>query len=104
MFRFPKIANEKSRSRFLARAIRLDIILLLMLATFQSATFAQDKFFGIGRTATPAEIKAWDIDVRPDFKGLPAGSGSVVKANRYGNRNANPVTVCSVNPTKFLHR
>jgi S-disulfanyl-L-cysteine oxidoreductase SoxD len=30
-----------------------------------------------GRTATPAEIKAWDIDVRPDFKGLPAGSGSV---------------------------
>ena len=34
---------------------------------------------GIGRTATPAEIKAWDIDVRPDFKGLPKGSGSVAK-------------------------
>lgn len=32
---------------------------------------------GIGRTATPAEIKAWDIDVRPDFKGLPKGQGSV---------------------------
>ncbi|TAG45006.1 MAG: cytochrome C [Betaproteobacteria bacterium] len=31
----------------------------------------------LGRPATPAEIKAWDIDVRPDFKGLPAGSGSV---------------------------
>jgi S-disulfanyl-L-cysteine oxidoreductase SoxD len=31
----------------------------------------------IGRPATPNEIKAWDIDVRPDFKGLPAGSGSV---------------------------
>ena len=31
----------------------------------------------IGRSATPAEIKAWDIDVRADFKGLPAGSGSV---------------------------
>ncbi len=31
----------------------------------------------IGRTATPAEIKAWDIDVRPDFKGLPKGQGSV---------------------------
>jgi S-disulfanyl-L-cysteine oxidoreductase SoxD len=30
-----------------------------------------------GRPATPAEIKAWDIDVRPDFKGLPAGSGGV---------------------------
>lgn len=32
---------------------------------------------GIGRTATPAEIRAWDIDVRPDFKGLPKGQGSV---------------------------
>ncbi|MFC5523611.1 c-type cytochrome [Polaromonas jejuensis] len=31
----------------------------------------------LGRTATPAEIKAWDIDVRPDFKGLPKGRGSV---------------------------
>ena len=41
--------------------------------------FAADKFPGIGRTATPAEVTAWDIDVRPDFKGLPPGSGSVSK-------------------------
>ncbi|MFM7704742.1 MAG: c-type cytochrome, partial [Rubrivivax sp.] len=34
-------------------------------------------FPGIGRPATPAEIAAWDIDVRPDFKGLPPGSGTV---------------------------
>jgi cytochrome c len=34
---------------------------------------------GIGRAATPAEIEAWDIDVRPDFQGLPKGSGSVAK-------------------------
>lgn len=32
---------------------------------------------GIGRPATKAEIAAWDIDVRPDLKGLPKGSGSV---------------------------
>ncbi len=32
---------------------------------------------GIGRSATPAEIRAWDIDVRPDFQGLPRGSGTV---------------------------
>ena len=31
----------------------------------------------MGRDATAAEVKAWDIDVRPDFKGLPAGAGSV---------------------------
>jgi cytochrome c551/c552 len=34
---------------------------------------------GIGRPATPAEITAWDIDVRPDFKGLPRGTGSVAE-------------------------
>lgn len=34
---------------------------------------------GVGRAATPSEVKAWDIDVRPDFKGLPPGSGTVLK-------------------------
>ena len=34
---------------------------------------------GIGRPATPKELAAWDIDVRPDFKGLPKGSGSVAQ-------------------------
>ncbi len=37
------------------------------------------KYPGVGRPATPAEIAAWDIDVRPDFKGLPPGSGSVAQ-------------------------
>jgi S-disulfanyl-L-cysteine oxidoreductase SoxD len=36
-------------------------------------------FPGIGRDATTKEVAAWDIDVRPDLKGLPAGSGSVAK-------------------------
>ncbi len=36
----------------------------------------------LGRPATQAEIKAWDIDVRPDFKGLPAGAGSVSLGER----------------------
>ena len=40
------------------------------------------KFPGVGRLATPAEIAAWDIDVRPDFKGLPPGSGSVAKGQQ----------------------
>ena len=34
---------------------------------------------GIGRAATPKELAAWDIDVRPDFKGLPKGSGTVAQ-------------------------
>ena len=43
---------------------------------------AAEKFSGIGRAATPAEIKAWDIDVRPDFLGLPSGAGSVAKGQQ----------------------
>lgn len=33
--------------------------------------------FGLGREATPEEIAAWDIDVRPDGLGLPEGRGTV---------------------------
>ena len=34
---------------------------------------------GLGRPATASELAAWDIDVRPDFKGLPQGAGSVAQ-------------------------
>lgn len=50
------------------------------LVAFGTGALAQGKagtFPGIGRDATPKEVAAWDIDVRPDFKGLPKGSGSV---------------------------
>ncbi len=40
---------------------------------------APARYEGIGRAATPREVAAWDIDVRPDFKGLPQGSGSVAQ-------------------------
>src|SRR6185295_11625627 len=33
--------------------------------------------FGFGRPATEAEIRAWDVDVRPDGAGLPPGRGTV---------------------------
>ena len=44
-----------------------------------AAASAQTAHSGIGRPATPKELAAWDIDVRPDFKGLPKGSGSVAQ-------------------------
>jgi cytochrome c2 len=34
--------------------------------------------FGLGRTALPEEIAAWDGDVSPDGTGLPAGSGVAI--------------------------
>jgi cytochrome c len=40
------------------------------------ATDPLPSHFGIGRTATAAELAAIDIDVRPDGRGLPAGSGT----------------------------
>ena len=49
----------------------------MLILLFCSGVLAQNRYQGVGRLATPAEIAAWDIDVRPDFKGLPAGAGSV---------------------------
>ncbi len=47
-------------------------------AMAMGVSHAQNKpWHDMGRAATPAEVKAWDIDVRPDFKGLPKGAGSV---------------------------
>lgn len=37
---------------------------------------------GLGRRATAADIAALDIDVRPDGRGLPPGSGSVAEGER----------------------
>lgn len=53
--------------------------LAALLLTAAGLGVAQARFPGVGRDATPKEVAAWDIDVRPDFKGLPAGSGSVAK-------------------------
>lgn len=52
---------------------------LLLCAAGLAMAQAAGKFPGVGRDATPREVAAWDIDVRPDFKGLPVGSGSVAK-------------------------
>jgi len=76
------------------RALRLLPVALagaaaLWLALGTSGAFAQRApaapaattmmFEGIGRPATAKEVAAWDIDVRPDFKGLPPGKGSVAQ-------------------------
>jgi len=35
------------------------------------------ELYGFGRSATPQEIKGWDIDISPDGAGLPPGQGDV---------------------------
>ena len=74
----PEHPRMKSFSR-LARLATQSLVLAAMGSTF--AAFGEPQaasgMNSIGRVATPAEVKAWDIDVRGDFKGLPKGSGSV---------------------------
>ena len=73
MFSWP----ERSLRSFLALLATLVAALSGMLCAAQA--LAQTPYTGIGRTATPREVAAWDIDVRPDFKGLPKGAGSVAQ-------------------------
>ncbi len=42
-----------------------------------AALTAPEGGFGLGRVALPEEIAAWDVDVLPDGRGLPVGSGDV---------------------------
>ena len=37
--------------------------------------------YDFGRPATPDEIALWNIDVRPDGKGLPPGSGTMAQGS-----------------------
>lgn len=58
-------------SKFLPRAVLAVGLLATGLVT------AQADELKLGRPATAEEIAAWDIDVRPDGKGLPDGQGDV---------------------------
>jgi cytochrome c len=64
---------------FSCRKGRVASLLVVALAAAGSSAQAQSAYPGVGRAATPREVQAWDIDVRPDFKGLPKGSGSVAQ-------------------------
>ncbi len=55
------------------------VLMAALLAAAGLAAAQSPKYPGVGRVATPKEVAKWDIDVRPDFNGLPAGSGSVAK-------------------------
>ncbi len=77
IFFFASFAQPSRPSRPTVRFLALATLL-----TLPTLTTAQTKFEGIGRTATANEVQAWDIDVRPDFKGLPKGQGSVAQGEK----------------------
>ena len=50
---------------------------VLLLATILGgAAWAQSPTFGVGRTPSAEEIRAWDISISPTGKELPAGRGT----------------------------
>ncbi len=60
----------------MSRSLKIGLAAALIAgASISGPAFAGD--FGLGREATPDEVAAWDIDVRPDGVGLPEGQGSV---------------------------
>jgi len=65
---------------------------LCVLGIARRDTAAQTKQpsrLGIGRPATPNEIAALDVDVRPDGAGLPAGRGTAAEGEQiYASRCA----------------
>jgi len=56
-------------------AFRRLLPLLTVLAMCQVGS-AQSPTFGLGRTPTPEEIRAWDISISPEGKELPPGHGT----------------------------
>jgi S-disulfanyl-L-cysteine oxidoreductase SoxD len=52
---------------------------LLLAAVTAPAGRAELPTYRLGRTPTADEIKAWDVTIPPDGKGLPPGSGTAVQ-------------------------
>jgi cytochrome c len=59
------------------KLVNATALLLGLLAASLPAQSAEPGYYGYGKPATESEIAGWDIDIRPDGKGLPEGSGSV---------------------------
>ncbi len=63
-------------SRFLDLLSAAAWVLLLALSAVDVASAQK---LGMGREASSDEIRAWDIDVRPDGQGLPSGKGTAAQ-------------------------
>jgi cytochrome c len=88
---FPGVASKADRSVLLDYLNLIDVDGVLPKSAkiprevrpapkIPAADFAQPTHgtFRLGRAALAEEVAAWDIDIRPDGAGLPAGRGSVV--------------------------
>jgi cytochrome c len=60
---------------------------IIVVATAVASVASSADAYDFGRAATSDEIKLWDIDVRPDGKGLPEGSGTVARGKTVYEEN-----------------
>ncbi|MBV8503936.1 MAG: cytochrome c [Paucibacter sp.] len=51
----------------------------LLLASAAIGPAQAQARYGIGQTVSPAQLRPWDIDVAPDGRNLPRGSGTVAQ-------------------------
>ena len=72
-----------SRSLKLRRITTLFVCSLLPLAShgdsIREAIAGSERFYAMGRAATPEELADWDSNIRDDFQGLKPGRGSVLQ-------------------------
>jgi cytochrome c2 len=66
--------NIKNKIQTKAIFVSSVFLALLLLSPVSKAVEKQS----LGQPASAAEIKGWDIDIRPDGKGLPTGRGDAV--------------------------
>jgi S-disulfanyl-L-cysteine oxidoreductase SoxD len=71
-----------------AASLRPGFVLGLLLVA-SGAAFAQSPTFGLGHTPSPDALRAIDIEILPDGRGLPPGSGTATAGQTvYTNRCA----------------
>lgn len=59
----------------------------VILAAALVAASASAHAYDLGRPPSAEEIRLWDIDVRPDGRGLPAGSGTATQGQAIFEQN-----------------
>jgi cytochrome c len=62
--------------------MRADLSLATLIVLACAAPASAEERYGLGRSATAAEIAGWNIDVAPDGAGLPAGRGDVAQGRQ----------------------
>jgi len=78
-----QLISAITRIRTVATVLSLTVcVSFLAVSVFADENDGEPIVYGFGHPATPEEIAAWDIDVRPDGQGLPTGSGSPAEGAR----------------------